>query len=60
MPGLSYGTLVNIEGSDMSLRIALGKHQGNDSRTTTDIEHTVSTTRPSTQQHTVGSDLHGA
>lgn len=52
---------VDFQGIHGGLRVSLGCHQGNDSRSRTDVQNSsgVFQIRPCSQQHTVRSHLHG-
>ena len=58
LPSLHAGIRINIYSPNLSLRETLRHHERDKSRTRPDVEYTLSTLSPCTQQHPVGAHLH--
>ena len=56
---LPHGIGINIDGRHLRIWAALCHHERYESRTRTDVEHTLSATRPRAEQRAVGAHLHG-
>ena len=58
--GLQACIRININSIHHSLRETLSQHQGYQSGTRSDIENTVSSLSPCSEQSAIGTDFHGA
>ena len=56
---LTASILIDVYAHDFRLRKTLSHHQGNQARSTTNIQYALAPRSPSSQQHAIRTHLHG-
>lgn len=59
LTSLTASILINVDAHDFRLRKTLSHHQGNQARSTTNIQYALAPRSPSSQQHAIRTHLHG-